>query len=99
MHIEAIFKMLNGWNHGKFQDHLTCASFHGCSAVDLVLTSNRHFTKEKVIQYLSVQDLSSLSEHKPVLLSLSINNGGELKVYDKISCSSSTLHKGSERLT
>ena len=42
--------------------------FHSCSTVDLVLTSEKAFTKEKITKYLSVKNFSHLSDHSPVLL-------------------------------
>ena len=89
--------MFNGWNHDDFKYHLRCVGFHGCRTVDLILTPKRAFTKEKVIHYLSVQDLSYLSEHKAILFSLTVNNGGELKVREKILCCSITVHESSKR--
>ena len=51
--------------------------FHGCSAVDLVLTSEKAFNKEKIIKYISVKNFSYLSDHSQfylVLLSARVLN-------------------------
>ena len=71
--IEAKHRVLNGGARGDFQGNLTYKGFHGCSTMDLVLKSEKAFAKEKIIQYLSAQDLSYLSDHKTVLLSLTVN--------------------------
>ena len=58
--------------------------FHGCSAVDLVLTSEKAFTKEKIIKYISVKNFSYLSDHKPVLLGFIVSESAESEMGHKI---------------
>ena len=41
---------------GTLRVHLTYVGFHGCSRVDLVLTSEAPLAKSTIVQYLSVQD-------------------------------------------
>ena len=71
--IETKLRILNNRTRGDLQGHLTYVGFHGCSAVDLVLTSEASLTKSTIVQYLSVQDLNFLSDHRPILLKLTRN--------------------------
>ena len=71
--IAAKLRILNGRTRGDLQGHFTYFGFQGCSTVDLVLASES-FLKSSLIQYLSVQDLNLLSDHKPILLKISNNN-------------------------
>ena len=71
--IETKLMILNGRTRGDLQGHLTYVGFHGCSTVDLVLTSEASLTKSTIVQYLSVQDLNFLSDHRPILLKLTRN--------------------------
>ena len=67
---EAKLRILNGRTRGDLQGHLT---YVGCSTVDLVLASEAYLTKSTIIQYLLVQDLNFLSDHRPILLKLTRN--------------------------
>ena len=40
---------------------------------DLVLTSETSLTKSTIVQYLSVQNLNFLSDHRPILLKITRN--------------------------
>ena len=51
--IETKLKILNGRNRGGLQGHLTYIGFHGCSTVDLALTSEASLAKPNIVQYLS----------------------------------------------
>ena len=70
---ETKLRILNRRTRGDLQGHLTYVGFHGCSTVDLVLTSEASLTKSTIVQYLSVQDLNFLSDHRPILLKLTRN--------------------------
>ena len=91
LYLEAKHRVLNRRVHGDFQEHLTYKGFHGRSTMDFVLKFEKAFTKENIIQYVPVQSLSYLSDHKPVLLSLSVNEDTESEIGDKISDSNSYL--------
>ena len=71
--IETKLRILNGRTRGDLQGYLTHVGFHGCSTVDLVLTSEAFLIKSTIVQYLSVQDLNFLSDHRPILLKLTRN--------------------------
>ena len=60
--IETNLRILNNRTRGVLQGHLTYVGFHGCSAVDLVLTSEASLTNSTMVQYLSVQDLNFFSD-------------------------------------
>ena len=62
-------KVLNGRTRGDLQGHFTYLEYHGCTTVDLVLASENIF-KTNLIQYLSVQTFTTLSDHRPILLSI-----------------------------
>ena len=47
--IETKLRILNGRTHGDLQGHLTYAGFHGCSTVNLVLTSEASLTKSTIV--------------------------------------------------
>ena len=64
------FKRQNAWRPSRV---LTYAGLHGCSTVDLILTSEAYLTKSTIVQYLSVQDLNFLSDHRPILLKVTRN--------------------------
>ena len=51
--IETKLKILNGRKRGDLQGHLTYIGFHGCSTVDLALTSEASLAKPNIVQYLS----------------------------------------------
>ena len=88
LYLEAKHRVLNGRMHGDFQEHL---AYKGFMAMDFVLKFEKAFTEENIIQYLPVQSLSYLSDHKPVLLSLPVNEDTESEIGDKISDSNSYL--------
>ena len=83
--IETKLRVLNGRVRGDFQGHLTYIGYHGSSTVDLVLTTEQALTRENIIQYLSIAPLNHLSDHKPVLLSLTANNEAALEINGKTS--------------
>ena len=58
---------------GDLQGHLAYVVFHDSSTVGLVLASEASLTKSTIVQYLSVQDLNFLLDHRPVLLKLTKN--------------------------
>lgn len=58
--------------------------FH-VNIVGLVLTSEKAFTKEKLIKYFSVKEFSYLFDHEPVLLSLMVSEVTESEMDGKIS--------------
>ena len=68
--IETKLSILNCRTRGDLQGHLTYVRFHGCSRVDLVIKSEASLAKSTVVQYLSVQDLNFLFDHRPILLEL-----------------------------
>ena len=70
MCIGTKLRILNGRTRGDLQGSLTYVSFHGCNTVDLVLASEISLRKSTIVQYLSVQDLKFLSDHRPILLKL-----------------------------
>ena len=47
--IETKLMILNGRTRGDLQGHLTYVGFHGCSTVDLVLTSEASLTKSTIV--------------------------------------------------
>ena len=50
--IKTKLSILNGRTRGDLQRHLTYVGFHGCSTVDLVLTSEASLAKSTIVQYL-----------------------------------------------
>ena len=70
---ETKLRILNRRTRGDLQGHLTYVGFHGCSTVDLVLTSEASLTESTIVQYLSDQDLNFLSDHRPIFLKLTKN--------------------------
>ena len=71
--IAAKLRFLNGRTRGDLQGHFSYFCLQECITVDLVLAS-KSLLKPSFIQYLSVQDLHLLSDHKPILLKISNNN-------------------------
>ena len=72
--IETKLRILNNRRRGgDLHGHLTYVGFYGCSTVNLILASEASLTKSIIVQYLSVQDLNFLSDHRPVLLELTKN--------------------------
>ena len=69
--ISSKMRILNGRTRGDLQGHVTYIGHKGNSTVDLVLASEFCLSKTEMIQYLSVLDLSHLSDHCPILLKLS----------------------------
>ena len=69
----AKLKILNGQARRDLQGHFTCFGLQGYSTVDLVLGSESCL-KSSQIQYLSVQDLNLLSDHKPIPFKISNNS-------------------------
>ena len=82
LYIETKLRILNARPRGDLQGHLTYVGYHGCSTVDLVLTSEISLTKSTIVQYLSIQDLYFLSDHGPVLLKLEANVLPDLRITD-----------------
>ena len=69
--ITSKMRILNGRTRGDLQGHLTYVGYHGSSTVDLVLASETLiFETPAIIQYLSVLELSCISDHKPILIKL-----------------------------
>ena len=67
--IRSKLRVLNARTRGDLQGHFTYLGYQDCSTVDLVLTSENIF-QTNLIQYLSVQTFTTLSDHKPILLKI-----------------------------
>ena len=91
--IETKLRILNGRTRGDLQGHLTYVGYHGCSTVDLVLTSEVSLTESTKVQYLSVQDLNFLSDHRPVLLKRTGNFNPDLNMTDNSKLISTVTEK------
>ena len=73
LYIKTKLRTLNIRTHGDFQGHVRHVGLYGCRTVDLVLTSEASLTKETKVQYLLVQNLNFLSDHRPIFLKLTRN--------------------------
>ena len=81
--IESKLRILNGRTRGDLQGSYTYIGFKGCSTVDLVLASESVLTNTNMVQYLAIQELSHLSDHKMVLLKLLISTNQINKADDR----------------
>lgn len=62
-------------SRGDFQGYLTYINYQGCSTINLVLESKATWTLSPTVQYLSILDLTLISDQKqPVLVKLYKNN-------------------------
>ena len=67
--------ILNGRARGDFQGYITYVGYHGCSTVDLILSSEPTLLDPAIFQYLPIfQFLNISSHHKPDLLKHFANN-------------------------
>ena len=71
--IASKLRILNGRTRGDFQGHFTYVGYNGCSSVDLIIASENIPTQLSLVGFLSVQELNPRSDHKPLLLKLSVD--------------------------
>ena len=73
--IASSLLILNGTARGDFQGYITYVGYHGCSTVDLILSSKPTLLDPAIFQYLPIfQFLNISSHHKPDLLKHFANN-------------------------
>ena len=66
-------RILNGRTLGDLYGEFTFYGKHGYSTVDYILAS-QNLIKEKQIQYMKVQPITFLSDHRPLLLKINSQN-------------------------
>ena len=80
--MERGFGVLNERTRGYLQGHVTYFGYHGCRTVHLILVLEKAFMQSQMIQYLSIEELNILSDHKPILLCLNAKSGDMSNIGD-----------------
>ena len=74
--ISTNMKILNGRTIGDLVGQLTYIGPNGCSTVDYVIGSENAITgKKEIVQKFQVEEINSLSDHRPLSLNLSSITG------------------------
>ena len=76
--ISTKMRILNGRTSGYFQGKFTYIGYNGVSTIDYILASER-FLMRKYIHSYKVEDLTSLSDHRPLTLKLKYIKNNEIK--------------------
>ena len=76
--ISTKMRILNGRTLGDFQGKITYIGYNGVSTIDYILASES-FLMRKYIQSFNVEDLTSLSDHRPLTLKLKYIKNKEIK--------------------
>ena len=76
--ISTKMRILNGRTLGDFQGKFTYIGYNGVSTIDYILASGR-FLMRKYIHSFKVEDLTSLSDHRPLTLKLKYIKNKEIK--------------------